>query len=185
MRAKGIFAKTYGAGTEALERRFLLRELPLGLSLGDTHFQVTENYVTGTPVCLVKLRLPETREVSWHLEKREPDERPRSARVVYQNIDLDEYEYEALSVFEANELRYNRYPFDYEGWKYAVDVYLGPLWGLILAWTSFTSEEESESFELPTFAVLEVTRDEMFAASKLVELSADDIRRELARRADK
>jgi hypothetical protein len=39
-----------------------------------------------------------------------------------------------------------------------------------------------ETFAPPAFAFLEVTREEMFTGARLVELTAEEIRRELARR---
>ncbi len=87
-----------------------------------------------------------------------------------------------LSVFEANELRKNRYPYEHEGRKYSVDVFLGPLRGLILAETDFETEEEMDAFPAPTFAVADVTREELFTGGRLVGLTAEDIQKELLTR---
>jgi CYTH domain-containing protein len=88
-----------------------------------------------------------------------------------------------LSVFEGNELRKNRHPFEHEGRLYSVDVFLGPLRGLVLAETYFETDEEMDAFPPPPFAHADVTRDELFTGGRLVELTAEELRAELARRA--
>jgi hypothetical protein len=90
-----------------------------------------------------------------------------------------------LSVFEANEIRKNRYPYEHEGRRYAIDVFLGALHGLALAETEFETDEEMRAFALPSFAFLDVTNDEMFTGGRLVDLTIDEIRAELKARAGK
>jgi len=164
------------------ERRFLLRELPEGLSKADPHTQITDNYITGTRLRLRKVRVPATNEWTLKLTQKFAPDPADFSRTLITNIYLTEYEYEVLSVFEANELRKNRYPYEYGGRRYTVDVFLGQLLGLILAETEFANEAEMRALEVPPFAAREVTNDEMFTGARLVELSADDIRRELQRR---
>jgi CYTH domain-containing protein len=164
------------------ERRFILRELPPGLTLQSEHLQITDNYLTGTRLRLRKVRVPRTNEWTLKLtQKFAPDPRDRS-RTLITNIYLDAYEYEVLSVFEGNELRKNRYPYEHEGRRYTIDVFLGDLRGLILAETEFASDEELDNFSAPPFVVREVTGEEMFTGARLVELTADRIRAALAGR---
>ena len=165
------------------ERRFLLLALPTGLELTDEHAQITDNYITGTRLRLRKSRWPATNEWTLKLTQKHAPQPPDFSRTLITSIYLNEYEYEVLSVFEANELRKNRYPFGHEGRRYSVDVFLGPLRGLILAETDFDTDEEMDAFAPPAFASLEVTRDEMFTGARLVGLTAEDIRAELGRRA--
>jgi CYTH domain-containing protein len=164
------------------ERRYLLRELPPGLKLSDPHTQITDNYVTGTRLRLRKVRVPETNEWTLKLTQKHAPEPPDFSRTLITNMYLSPYEYEVLSVFEGNELRKNRYPYEHEGRVYSVDVFLGPLRGLILAETDFESDEEMDAFPLPSFAFLDVTREELFTGASLFELTAEEIRRELERR---
>jgi CYTH domain-containing protein len=161
------------------ERRFLLRELPPGLELMDAHAQITDNYITGTRLRLRKVRWPATNEWTLKLTQKHAPAPPDFSRTLITSIYLNEYEYETLSVFEANELRKNRYPFEHEGRKYSVDVFLGDLRGLILAETDFDTDEEMDAFPLPQFAFAEVTREELFTGGRLVHLTSDELRREL------
>lgn len=164
------------------ERRFLLTELPEGFDLRADHAQITDNYITGTRLRLRKSRRVSTNEWTLKLTQKHAPRPPDFSRTLITSIYLNEYEYETLSVFEGNELRKNRYPFEHEGRKYSVDVFLGPLRGLVLAETDFETDEEMEAFAPPAFVFLEVTREEMFTGARLVELTAEDVRRELARR---
>ena len=164
------------------ERRYLLRELPHGLRVNDPHTQIFDNYITGTRLRLRKMRVPERREWTWKLTQKFAPDPSDFSRTVIANIYLSQIEYETFSVFEGNELRKNRYPYEHDGRKFSVDVFLGPLHGLILAETEFDTDEELRDFPAPPFAAREVTNDELFTGGRLVELTIDDIRAELARR---
>ncbi len=161
------------------ERRFLLRELPGGLNLTDEHAQITDNYITGTRLRLRKSRWVTTNEWTLKLTQKHTPAAPDFTRTLITTIYLNEYELEVLSIFEGNEIRKNRYYFDHEGRRYSVDVFLGDLRGLILAESDFDSDEEMDAFPLPSFAVADVSRDELFTGGRLVEMTAEDIRREL------
>ena len=166
------------------ERRYLLQGPPPGLKLSDPHTQITDNYVTGTRLRLRKVRDPRTNEWTLKLTQKHAPEPPDFSRTLITNIYLSPYEYEVLSVFEGNELRKNRYPYEHEGRLYSVDVFLGDLRGLILAETDFETDEGLDSFQAPPFAALDVTREETFTGARLVELTAEDLRAELARRSE-
>jgi CYTH domain-containing protein len=168
-----------GAGRYARverERRYLLSELPPGLKLSDPHTQITDNYVTGTRLRLRKVRDPRTNEWTLKLTQKHAPASPDFSRTLITNIYLSPYEYEVLSVFEGNELRKNRYPYEHEGRKYCVDVFLGPLRGLLLAETDFNDDAEMDAFPAPPFAHLDVTRDELFTGALLVGLNAEELR---------
>ncbi len=164
------------------ERRFLLRGLPKGLVLTDPHSQITDNYITGTRLRLRKVRWVPTNEWTLKLTQKYTPQPPDFSRTLITSIYLDEMEYEVLSVFEANELRKNRYPFRHEGRDYSVDVFLGDLRGLILAETDFDEAEDMDAFPTPSFAVRDVSREELFTGGSLVGLTADDIREALSAR---
>ncbi len=174
-----------GAGKYARverERRYLLSELPGGLKTADPHTQITDNYLTGTRLRLRKVRDPRANEWTLKLTQKHAPAPPDFSRTLITNMYLSPYEYEVLSVFEGNEIRKNRYPYEHEGRLYSVDVFLGALRGLILAETDFDADDELDSFPLPSFAALDVTNDETFTGARLVELTAEDLRAELSRR---
>lgn len=167
------------------ERRYVLRELPPGLMLADYHTQIFDNYITGTRLRLRKVRVPATHEWTWKLTQKFAPDPADFSRTLVTNIYLSQYEYEVLSVFEANEIRKNRYPYEHEGRAYSIDVFLGALHGLVLAETDFQTDEEMRDFQIPSFAALDVTDNEMFTGGTLVQLTSDEIRASLkAREAD-
>jgi len=164
------------------ERRFLLREVPPGLTLADYHTQIFDNYITGTRLRLRKVRVPSKREWTFKLTQKFAPDPADFSRTLITNLYLTQYEYEVLSVFEANEIRKNRYPYECEGRAYSVDVFLGALHGLVLAETDFETDEDLNAFSPPPFATLDVTKDELFTGGKLVHLTSNEIRVELQRR---
>ncbi len=166
------------------ERRFLLRELPPGLKVNDSHTQIFDNYITNTRLRLRKVRSPQTREWRWKLTQKFAPAPPDFAHTIITNIYLSQYEYEVFAVFEGNEIRKNRYPYEHDGRIFGIDVFLGELRGLILAEIEFETDEEMNAFGIPSFAVFDVTNDLMFTGAKLVDLSSDDLREYLRQQQD-
>lgn len=161
------------------ERRYLLQDLPEGLTRADHHLQITDNYITGTRLRIRKVRDPKTNKwVVKFTQKFAPNPEDLS-RTTITNTYLNAIEAETLSVFEANEIRKNRYPFEFEGRKFSVDMFLGDLFGLVLAEVSFETDEDMKSFHQPAFAIAEVTNNEIFSGGRLSELTFEDIRREV------
>jgi CYTH domain-containing protein len=161
------------------ERRYLLQDLPEGLTRADHHFQITDNYLTGTRLRLRKVRDPKTNK--WVVKFTQkfaatPDD---LSRTIITNTYLNATEAETLSIFEANEIRKNRYRFEFEGREFSVDMFLGDLFGLVLAEVSFETDEEMDGFAKPPFAITEVTNNELFSGGKLSELTFEDIRKEI------
>lgn len=164
-----------------LERRFLLNDLPEGLNRADDHLQITDSYITGTRLRIRKVRDPKTNKwIVKFTQKFAPDPADLS-RTLITNIYLNPLEAETLSIFEANEIRKNRYYFDFAGRRYSIDMFLGDLLGLVLAETGFTTDEEMRAFQTPPFALAEVTNNEIFTGGKLCQLTFAEIREEVGR----
>ena len=51
-----------------------------------------------------------------------------------------------------------RYPYDWEGKKFSIDMFLGDLFGLVLAEISFETDEELANFPVPKFVLAEVAK---------------------------
>jgi len=164
------------------ERRYLLRDLPEGMSRSDPHVQITDNYITGSRLRLRKVRDPRTNK--WTVkftQKYAPDPNDLS-RTIITNTYLNALEAEILSVFNTNEIRKNRYPFEFAGRKFSVDMFLGDLFGLVLAEVSFETDEELDNFPTPPFALADVTNEPLFSGGRLCELTFSDIRAEISER---
>lgn len=161
------------------ERRYLLNDLPKIMSRIDYHLQITDNYITGTRLRIRKVRDPNTNKwIVKFTQKFAPDPADLS-RTIITNIYLNAIEAETLSVFEANEIRKNRYPFPFAGREFSIDMFLGELFGLVMAEVSFETDEELDNFPMPPFAIADVTNNEIFSGGKLSELTLEDIRKEL------
>ena len=165
------------------ERRYLLQDLPQGLMRASPHVQITDNYITGTRLRLRKVRDPQTNKWTLKFTQKFAPEPEDFSRTLITNIYLDAQEYKLLSVFEANEIRKNRYRFESEGRQFSVDMFLGELFGLVLAEVSFENDEELDNFLKPQFALAEVTNNELFTGGKLCYLTFQDIRKEIMRTA--
>lgn len=163
------------------ERRYLLRDLPEGLTRADPHLQITDNYITGTRLRIRKVRDPRTNKWTVKFTQKiapNPDDR---SRTIITNTYLNALEAETLSVFNANEIRKNRYYFDYEGRKFSVDMFLGDLFGLVLAEVGFETDEDLDSFPPPPFALADVTNNPLFTGGRLCELTFSEVREEILR----
>jgi CYTH domain-containing protein len=164
------------------ERRYLLRDLPEGMSRSDPHVQITDNYITGSRLRLRKVRDPRTNK--WTVkftQKYAPDPNDLS-RTIITNTYLNATEAEILSVFNTNEIRKNRYPFEFAGRNFSVDMFLGDLFGLVLAEVSFETDEELDNFPTPSFALADVTNEQLFSGGRLCELTFSDLRTEISER---
>jgi CYTH domain-containing protein len=163
------------------ERRYLLQDLPAGLSRADHHFQITDHYLTGTRLRIRKVRDPKTNKwVVKFTQKFAPNPADLS-RTIITNIYLNAIEAETLGIFEANEIRKNRYRFEFQDRQYSVDMFLGDLFGLVLAEISFETDKEMDNFPPPPFAIANVTNNEIFTGGRLSELTFEDIRKEIER----
>ena len=161
------------------ERRYLLRDLPEGLTRADPHLQITDNYITGTRLRIRKVREPRTNKWTVKFTQKFAPDPDDLSRTIITNTYLNALEAEVLSVFDANEIRKNRYPFEFEGRKFSVDMFLGDLFGLVLAEVSFETDDELDNYPKPPFALIDVTNDPLFTGGRLCEMTFSDLREEI------
>ncbi len=165
------------------ERRYLLRDLPEGITRADPHLQITDNYMTGSRLRLRKVREPRTNMWTVKLTQKFAPDPEDFSRTIITNTYLNALEAEVLStIFNSNEIRKNRYPFEFEGHKFSVDMFLGDLFGLVLAEVSFETDEELDQFPKPPFALADVTNQKLFTGGRLCELTFSEVRAEIANR---
>ncbi len=164
------------------ERRYLLRDLPEGMTRADSHLQITDNYITGTRLRLRKVRDPRTNKWTVKFTQKYAPDPGDLSRTVITNTYLNALEAEILSVFDTNEIRKNRYSFEFAGRKFSVDMFLGDLFGLVLAEVSFETDEELDNFPTPPFALADVTNEPLFTGGSLCELTFSDVRAQISER---
>ena len=163
------------------ERRYLLDGLPEGLTPASPHVQITDNYITGTRLRLRKVREPHTNKWIVKLTQKLAPKPADLSRTLITNTYLTAAESEVLAVFAANEIRKNRYPYEFAGRKFTIDMFLGDQFGLVLAETRFDSDEELDSFPPPPFAVEDVTNNDLFTGGNLSVSTFAEVREEWLR----
>lgn len=163
------------------ERRYLLQDLPEGLTRADPHLQITDNYISGTRLRIRKVRDPRSNKWTVKFTQKFTPNPADFSRTIITNIYLNALEAETLAMFDANEIRKNRYSFEFEGRRFSVDMFLGDLFGLVLAEVSFETNDELESFAKPPFAIAEVTNNKLFTGGELSQLTFSDIREEIVK----
>jgi CYTH domain-containing protein len=163
------------------ERRYVLQDLPEGLTRVDPHVQITDNYITGTRLRLRKVRDPRTNKWTVKFTQKFAPNPDDLSRTIITNTYLNALEAESLPMFNANEIRKNRYHFQFDGKEFAIDMFLGDLFGLVLAEVSFDSDEELDRFPPPPFALADVTNNELFSGGRLSQLAFADLRDEIVR----
>ncbi|MBA3600714.1 MAG: hypothetical protein H0W45_05640 [Acidobacteria bacterium] len=168
-------------------RVFLIENLPAPLTRASRHLQIFDNYIENTRLRLRSMRVPETKQWTWILQQRFPLEDLSSWQMA--EIYLNEAEHHAFEFFEGrevkknervetSEIRKNRYFYYFGGKQFVIDLFLGALWGLCLAKINFKSVDELTAFEVPSFALLEVTRNEFFVGANLIGKSFSDVQAE-------
>jgi len=163
------------------ERRYLLADLPEGLTRADHHLQITDNYITGTRLRIRKVRDPRTNKWVVKFAQKFAANPADLSRTLITNTYLNATEADTLAIFEANEVRKNRYPYEFAGRQFFVDMFLGDLFGLVLAEVGFETDEELDAFAKPPFALADVTNDEIFSGGKLSQLTFAEIRNAIER----
>ena len=164
------------------ERRYLLRDLPEGMTRADPHLQITDNYITGTRLRIRKVREPRSNKWTVKFTQKFAPDPDDLSRTIITNTYLNALEAEVFATYNTNEIRKNRYPFEFEGRKFSVDMFLGDLFGLVLAEVSFETDEELDNFPKPPFALVDVTNEPLFTGGRLCELTFSDVRAEIAER---
>jgi CYTH domain-containing protein len=147
-----------------LERRYLLREEPPRLENG---WRIVDRYLEGTRLRLRRMDRLDGSETVFKLGKKELVAEGDFSRVTITNIYLTAGEHRLLESLPARELTKRRYKLLDGDDVYSVDVFEGPLAGLVVAEISFESEEAMAAHPSPAFAVAEVSRDERYTGAAL------------------
>lgn len=171
-----------------IERRrvFLIRDLPEPLTRASSHLQIFDNYIEATRLRIRSVRVPEIKQWTYILEQRFPLEEKDLSVWRVSEIYLSDAEHKIFEQFEGrqiklneraetNEVRFNRYFYERENRRIALDVFLGALWGLNLAKVFFETEEELKGFEAPDFVVAEITNNPIFTGANLIGKKFDEL----------
>lgn len=164
-----------------LHRLYLFENLPEPLTRASSHLQIFDNYVRDTRIRLRSVRIPETKEWTWIMQQRFPENIGDLMCWRIAEIYLNEAEHHTFELFEGREIRKNRYFHEYDDRQFSFDIFLGPLWGLSIMRVEFETVEEMRNFEPPPFAAIEVSNIPLFLGENLVEMDFEIVREEFAR----
>ena len=178
--------KTY---RNEFRRLFLVEHLPEPMTRADAHLQIFDNYIENTRLRIRSVRSPETKQWTFVLQQI-VFATGNPSRQQISEIFLSDAEHEIFEQFEGreikrneraatNEIRKNRYFYEFKNRQIELDVYLGELWGLNLARVVFATETKMKKFSAPPFAVSEVSNNPFFAGANLVGKNLADVQAEL------
>jgi CYTH domain-containing protein len=161
-----------------LELTYLAKVIPEGLreckskDLLDIYLPATSAHP--------KLRLRKRGDVCEMTKKNLVKEGDASVQIE-QTIALDEAEFAALSAVGGKRVHKQRFYFPYENVTAEVDVFQDSLAGLVLIDFEFASEEEKNTFQMPSFCLADVAQEDFVAGGMLCGKSYEDITADLAR----
>ncbi|MER6288416.1 hypothetical protein [Streptomyces sviceus] len=132
---------------------------------------ITDRYLVGTRLRLRRAERPDVDGCELKLTQKVPADRAGAVQGLITNTYLSPAEYDLLASLPAAVLFKTRFSVPPLG----VDVFDGPLQGLVLAEAEFTSDEEALAFVPPAECVAEVTDDARFTGGRLVGASREDL----------
>ena len=161
-----------------LEKTYLLKEIPNGLKECKSK-EVIDIYIPKTSEHPT-LRVRKSGD-KLEMTKKEPVKQGDSSTQKEQTIILTEKEFNSLMNLDGKKAHKIRYYYNHNGRQAEIDVFQGPLKGLILADFEFNSKEEKDSFEMPDFCLKEVTQELFIAGGMICGKSYEDIEENLKR----
>jgi len=161
------------------ERRFLLRQLPSDLQR-DQFIQITDVYIPYTRLRLRKMASPSGEILALKLTQKYRHSDLPASQTIITNFYLNEVEFDTLAGLSGRILSKQRYTYHHAGHRWSLDVFQGPLHGLILAEIEAQSAEALAQVPIPRFAFKEVTDDPRVTGGALVQATAEIIATVLA-----
>jgi hypothetical protein len=163
------------------ERRFLLAALPASIDPDAGYQQIHDLYIEGTRLRLRSVASPEGERIEQKLNQKLPAPSGDAAHRILTSVYLDPAEYARLAALSGHRLEKRRYAYTHEGRAFGIDVFGGPLAGLMLAEIELDIEAELRVLPLPAFAHCEVTELPLFTGGELARRDPARVLREARR----
>jgi CYTH domain-containing protein len=158
------------------ERRFLVAKAP---DLTGARVRLIEDrYLSCGRLRLRRITHFDGHAPEFKLCKKYGSDDPASEPIT--NLYLTEVEHAALSELPACPLRKRRHTVRWGEKAYSVDVFEGPLAGLVTCETEAATVEAIRALAFPPWATHEVTADRLFGGGHLATLTAEDLAAQLA-----
>jgi CYTH domain-containing protein len=155
------------------ERRFLLSEFPKADVVRVRH--ITDRYLTGTTLRLRQMT-GDDGEAVFKLTQKIAHQGPGFEQGWITTMLVTEAEFHLLAELPSRILRKTRHSVP----PFGVDVFEGPLEGLVLAEAEFDSAEEAIHLATPSFLLHEVSTDHRFTGGALAQASREEVQAWLA-----
>ncbi len=151
------------------ERRFLLAQFPTDAMVVRNR-RITDNYIEGTTLRL-RHQSYDDGLITFKLTQKLPLRGDGAQQGFITSLYLTEDEFHLLARLPARKLTKTRFSAP----PFGIDVFDGPLEGLILAEAEFDSAAAAESLAVPSCAVAEVSEDDRFTGGQLSRASRADV----------
>lgn len=158
------------------ERRFLVTAAPESRWPAA---QITDRHLTGTRVYLRKAIHPDG-TITQRLCKQYPADGAGRAAIAV--AELNDHDFVLYAHMEANVITKRRSYMAVDGHTVAIDVFAGPLQGLVLCEVASAAEADVVGFVPPAWARIEVTSEPFFFGGTLAFATPDQLRAHLAAR---
>lgn len=158
-----------------LEKTYLAKYIPKGLK-GCKSREIIDIYIPKSsrhPVLRIRKKGD-----NYEITKKEPVKDDASHQKE-DTIKLTAEEFGSLSLLDGKRIHKKRYYYDYKGRTAEVDVFQGPLKGLVLVDVEFSNKEDKDAFEMPDFCLVEITHEEFAAGGMLCGKGYEEIKAEL------
>jgi len=164
------------------ERRFLLAGLPAGVDAASGYRELSDLYLDGTRLRLRLVTAPDGAVLERKLTQKLLGPDPRPERRILTTLYLDAAEFERLAALSGRRLAKRRHTLVSGGRPFAIDVFLGPLEGLVLAEIALEDEEVLRALAPPPFARADVTDVVLFTGGELARSDPAQVLAEARRR---
>ena len=152
------------------ERRFLLDRFPNEANVARVR-RIVDRYIDGTALRLRK-QSEDGGPIIFKLTQKLPVRSSGAQQGFITSMYLTEDEYGVLAQLSAKTLGKARHSVP----PFGIDVFEGPLQGLLLAEAEFDSAAAADALTIPGFISQEVSGDDRFTGGRLVRASRQDIR---------
>lgn len=155
-----------------IEVTYLAAALPQGLA-DCKHMDIEDIYLPAA-AAIPKVRLRRKGD-TYEITKKSMADPNDKGQQHEQNIALTSEEYKALAKGDGRRVAKTRYFMQYHGLTAEIDVFQGPLAGLVVVEFEFPDLAAKQTFAMPDFCLADVTQEDFIAGGVLAGKSYADI----------
>lgn len=159
------------------EKTYLLKDLPAQLA-GCPYTEIIDLYMpASSDHPHMRLR---ARNGRYELTKKVLIDAADLSRLQEYNTPLTKEEFEYFSQLPHKRLAKRRYKYNHQGLELEIDIFLDNLAGLAVCEAEFDDQTTFDSFQMPSFCLVDITQDEHIAGGLLCGKTLDQVMPQLA-----